>query len=167
MASTNPTPNQVYVSNSVPFGGFFINRWRNTGTQAVPAWTKISVDRVESFSPQASVKLDKRPDVDGGPNGFTMVSGDYEGSITIQAATDATPSPLPGDVFTTSVIFRDKAGAAIQQLVVLGAMTPAVDANYRRLTTMLLEGATRGLYFPAIASSRMHASVTLRAIGPQ
>jgi proline dehydrogenase len=29
---------------------------------------------------------------------------------------------------------------------------PAVDANYKRLTTMLLEGATQGTYFPAIAS---------------
>ena len=150
MASTNPTPNQVYVSNSVPFGGFFINRWRNTGTQAVPAWTKISVDRVESFSPQASVKLDKRPDVDGGPNGFTMVSGDYEGTITIQAATDATPSPLPGDVFTTSVIFRDKAGAAIQQLVVLGAMTPAVDANYRKYSGNAIVDLFPGTSGPAL-----------------
>ena len=29
---------------------------------------------------------------------------------------------------------------------------PAVDANYKRLTTMLLEGATKGAFFPAIAS---------------
>jgi proline dehydrogenase len=29
---------------------------------------------------------------------------------------------------------------------------PAVDANYKRLTTMLLEGATHGTFFPAIAS---------------
>ncbi len=28
----------------------------------------------------------------------------------------------------------------------------AVDANYRRLTTLLLEGATKGTFFPAIAS---------------
>jgi len=29
---------------------------------------------------------------------------------------------------------------------------PAVDANYKRLTTQLLEGAARGTFFPAIAS---------------
>jgi proline dehydrogenase len=29
---------------------------------------------------------------------------------------------------------------------------PAVDANYKRLTTLLLEGATTGTFFPAIAS---------------
>jgi proline dehydrogenase len=29
---------------------------------------------------------------------------------------------------------------------------PAVDANYKRLTTILLEGATKGAFFPAIAS---------------
>jgi proline dehydrogenase len=29
---------------------------------------------------------------------------------------------------------------------------PAVDANYKRLTTLLLEGAAQGAFFPAIAS---------------
>jgi proline dehydrogenase len=41
--------------------------------------------------------------------------------------------------------YREPANIAVQG-------KPAVDANYRKLTTLLLEGAKRGLYFPAIAS---------------
>lgn len=126
MASTNPTPNQVYVSNSVPFGGFFINLYRG---QSAPAL--LGVYRVTSFTPQRAAVVTDRPDVDGGDNGWTMVAGVIEGGINIQLATDATPTVQPGDFFKTSVIFRNAAGAATEQIVVVKEIGPNIDQSYR------------------------------------
>src|ERR1700733_170484 len=54
-------------------------------------------------------------------------------------------APLRPKIRLVKGAYREPANIAVQG-------KPAVDANYRKLTTLLLEGATRGLYFPAIAS---------------
>jgi proline dehydrogenase len=54
-------------------------------------------------------------------------------------------APLRPKIRLVKGAYREPANIAVQG-------KPAVDANYRRLTTLLLEGATRGAYFPAIAS---------------
>jgi len=54
-------------------------------------------------------------------------------------------APLKPKVRLVKGAYREPKNIALQG-------KPAVDANYKRLTTMLLEGATQGTYFPAIAS---------------
>src|ERR1700744_2571991 len=54
-------------------------------------------------------------------------------------------APLKPKIRLVKGAYREPANIAVQG-------KPAVDANYRKLTTLLLEGATRGSYFPAIAS---------------
>ena len=54
-------------------------------------------------------------------------------------------APLKPKIRLVKGAYREPANIAVQG-------KPAVDANYRKLTTMLLERATRGSYFPAFAS---------------
>jgi proline dehydrogenase len=54
-------------------------------------------------------------------------------------------APLKPKIRLVKGAYREPANIAVQG-------KPAVDANYRKLTTMLLEGAARGAYFPAFAS---------------
>src|ERR1700730_8443087 len=54
-------------------------------------------------------------------------------------------APLRPKIRLVKGAYREPANLAVQG-------KPAVDANYRKLTTILLEGATRGTYYPAIAS---------------
>jgi len=137
MASTNPTPNQVFVANAVPSGGFFAKIYRpgydNSGTLV---FTQLSASpyRVLSFSPQRDSSVVDRPDIDGGDNGFTVVAGKIEGSITIQLATDGSPTLQPGDCFKTSVVFRDTAGASVAQMIVLTGMSINIDTSARAMS---------------------------------
>ena len=54
-------------------------------------------------------------------------------------------APLKPKIRLVKGAYREPKNIALQG-------KPAVDANYKRLTTMLLEGATQGTFFPAIAS---------------
>jgi proline dehydrogenase len=54
-------------------------------------------------------------------------------------------APLGPKIRLVKGAYREPANIAVQG-------KPAVDANYRKLTTMLLESATKGLYFPAFGS---------------
>jgi proline dehydrogenase len=54
-------------------------------------------------------------------------------------------APLKPKIRLVKGAYREPANIAVQGKA-------AVDANYKKLTTMLLEGATRGLYFPAMGS---------------
>jgi|SRR5579872_4347498 len=54
-------------------------------------------------------------------------------------------APLKPKIRLVKGAYREPANIAVQG-------KPAVDANYKKLTTMLLEGAARGAYFPAFAS---------------
>ncbi len=54
-------------------------------------------------------------------------------------------APLKPKIRLVKGAYREPANIAVQG-------KPAVDAQYKKLTTMLLEGAARGAYFPAFAS---------------
>jgi proline dehydrogenase len=54
-------------------------------------------------------------------------------------------APLKPKIRLVKGAYREPANIAVQG-------KPAVDANYRKLATLLLEGATSGSYFPAFAS---------------
>ena len=54
-------------------------------------------------------------------------------------------APLKPKIRLVKGAYREPKNIALQG-------KPAVDANYKRLTTLLLEGAARATYFPAIAS---------------
>lgn len=54
-------------------------------------------------------------------------------------------APLKPKIRLVKGAYREPASISVQG-------KPAVDANYKKLTTMLLEGAARGAYFPAFAS---------------
>ena len=54
-------------------------------------------------------------------------------------------APLKPKIRLVKGAYRETANIAVQGKA-------AVDANYKKLTTMLLEGAARGAYFPAFAS---------------
>lgn len=124
------TPNQVYVSNQVPFGGFFINLYRG---QSSP--TLLGVYRVEQCNPTPAAVEGQRPDIDGGDNGWWLCNGIIQGPITLQVATSLTPTPANGDFFKTSVIFRDSSGTAVTQILVLKSPAPDVSTNtYRKFT---------------------------------
>jgi proline dehydrogenase len=54
-------------------------------------------------------------------------------------------APLKPKIRLVKGAYREPKSIALQG-------KPAVDANYKRLTTLLLEGAAKGTFFPAIAS---------------
>jgi proline dehydrogenase len=54
-------------------------------------------------------------------------------------------APLKPKIRLVKGAYREPKNIAVQG-------KPAVDANYKRIATLLLEGATQGSYFPAIAS---------------
>jgi proline dehydrogenase len=54
-------------------------------------------------------------------------------------------APLKPKIRLVKGAYREPKNIALQG-------KPAVDANYQRMTTLLLEGATTGTFFPAIAS---------------
>jgi proline dehydrogenase len=54
-------------------------------------------------------------------------------------------APLKPKIRLVKGAYREPKNIALQG-------KPAVDANYKRLTTLLLEGATKGTFFPAVAS---------------
>jgi len=121
------TPNQAYVSNSVPFGGITVEIFRG---QANPA--SIGEYIVESLTPTQSVIEGIRPASDGGDNGWWLVTGMTTGECVIQLATDATPTLLPGDYFSAS-IRRDENGAVIAERFVIGRVGHSVaTTDYRK-----------------------------------
>lgn len=119
------TPNQAYVSNAVPFGGLFIDIYRDGGLL-------IQQARLESLTPTQNVVEGNRPDIDQGDNGWWLVNGSRTGSGVIQLATDATPTLQPGDYFDAS-IRRDAGGAGISERFVIGQVGDTIAANdYRK-----------------------------------
>lgn len=133
ITSTNPTPNQVFVANSVPSGGFFANFYRPSvdGAGVVTFGDPFGTYRVLSFSPNREAAVTDRPDIDGGDNGWTMVAGKIEGSITVQLPTDGVRNLKPGDVFATSVVFRSATNTPVKQMVVLSSMSTNMDTSAR------------------------------------
>lgn len=136
-------PNQAYVSNQVPYGGLFIQIFRlsdptdiNSGVALASGNTLPAAEankyRLESLTPTINVVEGNRPDIDGGDNGWWLVTGSISGSGVIQLPLDASPTLLPGDYFTAA-IRRDAAGAAITERFVIGQVGATVaTTDYRK-----------------------------------
>lgn len=121
------TPNQAYNSGAVPNGGLIVTVKRG---QSAPV--TLGSYKVESCNPVQGSTLNKRPDIDQGPNGWWLVNGEREGSATLQLATDDAPTLENGDFFDAA-IRRDAAGDPVTERFVLHQMGIVVGAGeYRK-----------------------------------
>src|ERR1700759_1601717 len=98
------TPNERYNSRNVPHSSIFVDIFRPTDP-ANPnnGSTKLGTYRVENCGPKESATLTRRPDIDGGKNGWFLVAGDTEGSATIQRNVQTTPTVQTGDYFDAAL----------------------------------------------------------------
>jgi hypothetical protein len=139
-----PTPNQAYVSNQVPFGGFFIKVYRN---QSSPTQLGSADYILETASPTDEVVEGDRPGTDGGDNGFWLVNGKTEGPAVIQLASASTPTLKNGDFFKCSLFSTDSAGAGEARYFVIKSTSPTIGTNdYRKQSVTLREEK-----FPSVA----------------
>jgi hypothetical protein len=125
------TPNLKYNSGAVPFSTFFVDIFRlaDPGDNATGA--KLGQYLVESMTPTDSSIVQKRPNIDGGKNGWQIVEGDCEGSITIQRNVQATPSLKNGDYFDAALRVGSD-GAPVTERFVLHQPAHSFDAGYRK-----------------------------------
>jgi hypothetical protein len=107
---------EAYVSNAVPYGGIFVDIYRDKNTPVLV----ISQVLLESLNVTHNAVIGKRPGVDGGDNGWWSVNGTREGSLTAQVATDATPTIHNGDFFSAS-LRRDTNGNAVNERFVINS----------------------------------------------
>lgn len=128
------TPNQAYLSNSVPFGGFSVSILRPTDPDSPTSNpTTLGTYLVESITPSYNGILGKRPAVDGGDNGWWLVNGTIEGSGTIQLPTLTSPTLKNGDYFTVTSIEADANGAAVSRKFVIHSPSTTIStSDYRK-----------------------------------
>jgi len=131
------TPNQAYVSGSVPFAAFTANIYRLTDPDDNNSGVLLGAYKVESATPNITATLNKRPDIDGGKNGWWLINGDTEGSAVIQRANAATPSILTGDYFEAG-IRRDASGNAVTERFVIYNPSEPQDASYRKVSCSII-----------------------------
>lgn len=131
------TPNQQYVSKQVPFGGITVEVFRLTDPADNNSGASLGNYKVESISPNRSSILNKRPDVDGGKNGWWIVEGDVEGSAVLQRNIATTPSLESGDYFSASVRINS-AGVAVAERFVIHNPTEEVGASYRKVSCSVI-----------------------------
>ena len=127
-------PNAKYNSGGVPHGGIFVDIFRPTDAENPNAGgAKLGTYRLESLTPKRGHTLTKRPDVDGGPNGWYIVDGDIEGSAVIQRNVAATPTVENGDYFDAGVRI-DASGATINERFAITGPDRPVEAAYRKMS---------------------------------
>jgi hypothetical protein len=136
------TPNQKYVSKQVPFGGVTVEIFRLADPNDNATGASLGNYKVESISPSRSSTLGKRPDVDGGKNGWWIVNGDVEGSAVIQRAVATTPSLLNGDYFSASVrvdnSLAPNGGVPIAERFVIHSPSEETGASYRKISCSVI-----------------------------
>ncbi len=124
----------AYNSNNIPKGGLSVVFYRpisGDAPGAAGADTLLGTYLVESLTPTESATVNKRPNTDGGENGWWIVAGDVEGAIKVQLATTATPWLTNGDYFETATLFINSAGAGVNRRFVVHGMAPEVSSAYR------------------------------------
>jgi len=144
------TPNAKYNSGGVPHGGFFVDIYRpndpeNTAGAADTIGTKLGRYLVEMGNPTTSSTVTKRPNTDGGKNGWFIVEGDSEGPCTIQRHVATTPTVESGDFFEAS--FRvDAGGAVVGERFVIHSPDHMRDAGYRKQSmTVIVDDSATGV----------------------
>ncbi len=122
-----------YNSNAIPKGGLSVTFKRplNGDAPADATASVLGTYLVESLTPTESATVNKRPNTDGGENGWWIVAGDVEGAIKVQLATTATPWLTNGDYFETSSLFIGADGNGVNRRFVVHGMAPDVSAAYR------------------------------------
>lgn len=132
------TPNERYNSGNVPHAAIFVDIFRPTDP-ANPnnAAAKLGTYRIESAGPKEGATLTKRPDIDGGKNGWFMVAGDTEGSATIQRNVQTTPTLRTGDYFDASLRI-DAGGTPVPERFVIHAPDYPADAGYRKMSVSII-----------------------------
>lgn len=127
------TPNQQYVSKSVPFGAITVEMFRLADPADNNSGVSLGNYKLESLVVNGSDILNKRPDVDGGKNGWWIVGGDREGSFTAQRNIATTPSLVGGDYFSASVRVNAAGAPVVERFVIYNPSEPT-DAGYRKVT---------------------------------
>src|ERR1700722_16173012 len=100
----------------------------------------IEMDMEGSVYTDATLDIFERVQREWGNSGLAVQAYLHRSEKDLQRL-----APLKPKVRLVKGAYREPKNIALQG-------KPAVDANYKRLTTMLLGGATQGTYFPAIAS---------------
>jgi hypothetical protein len=147
------TPNLKYNSNSVPFGGVYVDVYRPTAQDAngnPNASVKLGIYLMESHSPKRAHISQDRPDTDGGDNGWSLVAGKVEGSATFQRNVNVTPTLDTGDYFDVYYTVDQNGNPVAGRFVI---MDPdwAKETGYRKMacTTRLDQFAPGAL--PAVS----------------
>lgn len=131
------TPNTKAISGGVPFGGQFVDIFRLTNAGDNTSGVKLGRYLIESVTPSVTAALHKRPNIDGGKNGWYIVEGDTEGSATIQRNTGATPSIGNGDYFDAAVrVGAD--GNPVPERFFIYQPNPNIDMNYRKVSVNVI-----------------------------
>jgi hypothetical protein len=127
------TTNQAYVSKSVPFGAIDVQVYRLADPDDNNSGALLGTYKAESIVVGSSDILNKRPDVDGGKNGWWLITGDREGSCVLQRAVAATPSLETGDYFSASIRV-DAAGTPVAERFVIYNPSETTDTSYRKVS---------------------------------
>jgi len=137
MANTG-TPNMKFNSGGVPQGGIYVDIYRPSDPQNPNGGgEKLGTYLLESCTPKTGGGLTKRPDIDGGPNGWFIIDGDVEGSATIQRNVAVTPTLENGDYFDAGIRIS-ATGAVLDERFVIHQPDRPVDAGYRKMSVSVI-----------------------------
>ena len=132
------SPNLRFNSGGVPHGGIYVDCYRpNDPDNPNNGGTKLGAYLVESCGPKPGANLVKRPDIDGGRNGWFLTAGDVEGSAVIQRNVAATPTLETGDYFDATLLVNAAGAGVAERFVVHGPDRP-VDAGYRKMSVSVI-----------------------------
>lgn len=137
MANTG-SPNMKFNSGAVPQGSIFVDIYRPTDPQQPnTGGAKLGTYRLESLSPKTGGTLHKRPDIDGGQNGWWIIDGDVEGSAVIQRNVAATPTLENGDYFDAFARIGSD-GTPVAERFVIHVPDRPLDVNYRKISVSVI-----------------------------
>jgi hypothetical protein len=131
-------PNAKYNSRGVPHGGIFVDIYRpNDPDNPNNGAAKLGTYRVESCVPKHTSTLTKRPDIDGGKNGWFITGGDVEGNAVIQRNVATTPTLDDGDYFDAAIrIAAD--GSTVAERFVIHQPDRPIDSGYRKMSVSVI-----------------------------
>ena len=127
------TQNQQYVSKAVPFGAITVEMFRLADKDDNDSGVSLGNYKAESITIGGSDILNKRPDVDGGKNGWWIVGGEREGSCVLQRNIATTPSLEAGDYFEAALRVSS-AGAPVTERFVIYNPSETFDTSYRKVS---------------------------------
>lgn len=132
------SPNLRFNSGGVPHGGIFVDCYRPTDPENPNnGGAKLGTYRVESCGPKEGANLVKRPDIDGGRNGWFMTAGDVEGNAVLQRNVNTTPTLQTGDYFDATLLV-DTNGAGVAERFVVHVPDRPADAGYRKMSMSVI-----------------------------